>query len=1113
MDDYLGQFKARARQPQDIASISPTGLIALAREQRLILRTLLRSGATEGMKHGDLLAQTELSEKEMQAGITSLIEQGWVVVDETRVGSDSERRYRAVLRVVARQSARSGYWDAIMDEGQGARVRHALNSEVEAGLRRFLPAALFAQLPEVEAMTEAVQHLNRLHRAVTAFLPLYVAEGDILTTERYVALRDGTFIFADVSGFTAMSEWLAGRGQGGAETLTMVMNSYFAEMLDILSKSDAQVLKFAGDALLAFFPARSADDLSDAHRAIRAGLRMQRAMMAAFQPIHDSRLLELIGREKDHRLSMTVGVARGALFEALVGNTTQCELMIQGDLPGLAMAAEAVGTGNEVIIDAALAQRLEGGEYTLQPTENPAFVQVMDTFEDALDDYEMQLVTRRRAKTAALFDREPENLQEHLRVTLEKLTPAAAYLAPAVLDQLVLSGDYRVPADNRYAVSMFVHVTGFAEMLAQWGREHLNEVYHLVERYFTMIQPIIAARGGALIRSDPYELGVKILIIFGAPVAHTDDPQRAVDTALAMHRQLALLLVRARDEVPEALRPTLDIRQRIGISRGEVFAGEVGWRARREYTVMGDAVNLAARLMSKAAFGTTWVDERMNERVQVRYTLEPTEPLRLKGKSGFIQAYQVMGVRASDLTPIDDGEVAFVGRSLLLLAISRALEEAIENRSRRAFLLSGEIGTGKTRVARKLALMAQTMGYTVALVRPQPGASRSVLWANVISSLLFLPADGDADTVRPIATAGLQAIGLENDLEALLHLILEEGGIYSYDRTSTASGAMPRRELAPLVVRFMTAYCVRTPVLLVIDDLDQAGSDAHAIVRDLLFHDQDMSLVLIGTTDPASVVDVPAMPFDVSDLNEEETEQAASALLNASELGSRLKSMLWANSGGRPLFIEAQVRALLAADAVQTYGCVVELKPELPTLPVPNDVRDLVAARVDHLLPGEQSVLRAATVLVEDNLFHIPLDGLTSVSELGEQRAMLSALQGLDMKGLLIWDDGETCRFRHGLVQQAVYASLTRATRLKLHRLAAEYWRGADVPDKPLHLAHHMARSGLLPQAVDVLTSAAEAVAGVEPERAVRFYRAALALLPDQRHLLMAIEALEAAAR
>ncbi|MBL8130461.1 MAG: AAA family ATPase, partial [Anaerolineae bacterium] len=913
---------------------------------------------------------------------------------------------------------------------------------------------------------------------------------------------------ADVSGFTAMSEHLARRGQGGAENLTLVMNSYFALMLDILAKSDAQVLKFAGDALLAFFPARSESDLSDAHKAVRAGLRMQRAMIETFQPIHSPQLLDVLGREREHTLSMTAGIARGALFEALVGNAVQCEMMVQGELPGLAMRAEAVGAGNDVIVDAALAEAL-ATDFTLRDTGD-GFMQVMDTFGDSLDDYEVELPVRRRAKTGALFDLEPENLQEHLRVTLDKLIPAATYLAPAVLDQLILSGDYRVPADNRYAVSMFIHVTGFAEMLRTWGAEHLNGVCGMVERYYTMAQPLIAARGGTLIRSDPYELGVKILVIFGAPVAHTDDPLRAVDAALAIHRQLDQLQARLREELPEALRSGLEIHHRIGVARGEVFAGEVGWRARREYTVMGDAVNLAARIMSKTPFGEIWVDERMFERVQYRFALEAMPPLHLKGKTGQIQVYQVTGTRGADNLSAEQ-DSSFVGRSLLLLTISRALQQSAQERTRKAFLLTGEVGSGKTRIARKVALTAQTMGYAVALAHPQPGASRSVLWASILSSLLYIPADADPDHARSQATVGLQALGLTDDVPALLRLIIEEGGLFAYDRISTASGAMPRKELSPLILRFFQAYAARTPTLIVIDDVHQAGSDAHAIIRELLLTPDEMPLVIIGTGDPGAALDLPGDHVEVADLNEEETEAAAAALLGASELGSRLKQAIWTGSGGRPLFIEAQLRALQDSDMLFSAGCTIELKNDAKSPPLPNELRDLVSARVDHLGQEEQALLRASAVLSEDISTSISQDVLKAVAEFSDDLRLMVALEGLDMYGLLIWDEDSAIRFRHGLVQQAVYASLTRAARLKLHRLAADYWRQqTEDPDQPFHLAYHQSRSGLLPQAVETLTAAAEAA---QPERAIAFYGKALELLPDQKHIIAELERLSGEVR
>ena len=232
-----------------------------------------------------------------------------------------------------------------------------LDASFHEDLTRFIPAPLLERLPDVGAITEALQHLGSLYKALTSFLPQYIAEDEVTRSPDYRALRPGTFMFADVSGFTALSERLAQENSSdGAEILTIIMNDYFAEMLEILAKSDGQLLKFAGDALLVFFPYYDSG-LSDLHKAIRAGWRMQRAIKR-FQPISDPRLVALLGGESDFQLTMSLGIARGKLFEALVGNNVQRDHLIQGELTGHAMDAEAAGIRDEVIVDAELSALL-----------------------------------------------------------------------------------------------------------------------------------------------------------------------------------------------------------------------------------------------------------------------------------------------------------------------------------------------------------------------------------------------------------------------------------------------------------------------------------------------------------------------------------------------------------------------------------------------------------------------------------------------------------------------------------------------------------------------------------------------------------------------------------
>jgi class 3 adenylate cyclase len=120
-----------------------------------------------------------------------------------------------------------------------------------------LPPDLLDQLPAPHALTLAIRRLNSLHQAVSSFLPQYIAENESLLSEDHGDLRPGTFMFADVSGFTALSEKLQKEDRrDGADVMTEIINQYFGTMLEILAKSNGQLLKFAGDALLTFFPAK-----------------------------------------------------------------------------------------------------------------------------------------------------------------------------------------------------------------------------------------------------------------------------------------------------------------------------------------------------------------------------------------------------------------------------------------------------------------------------------------------------------------------------------------------------------------------------------------------------------------------------------------------------------------------------------------------------------------------------------------------------------------------------------------------------------------------------------------------------------------------------------------
>lgn len=970
-----------------------------------------------------------------------------------------------------------------------------LDPSFHEDLTRFIPAPLLERLPDdLGAITESLQHLGSLYKALTSFLPQYIAEDEITRSPDYRALREGTFMFADVSGFTALSEQLAqGGGDDGSEILTIIMNDYFAEMLEILAKSDGQLLKFAGDALLVFFPSNDTG-LQDLHKAIRSGWRMQRAIKR-FQPITDPRLVALLGGGHHYELTMSIGIARGRLFEALVGNNVQRDHLIQGELPGAAMDAEAAGKRDEVIVHAELLPSL-GNEYEFRQL-GASYYQIVDNQGSNLDDYEFELLRRRRPKSGAIFDLSAGSLLGHLRHQLERVNSVSCYVAPSVLHELILSSDYHLRSESRISTTIFIYATGFAELLHDWGDDHLDEVVALNARYYTMVQRIITSRGGTLTRTDPYNLGVKLLCTFGAPVAHPDDPDRAVDAALELTRQVTQFNHRVSEELPPEVRRDTLVVQRIGITLGIIFAGEVGWKARREYTVMGDEVNLAARLMTKSYPGHILISERVYERVRNSFEAKKIDPLNLKGKSQPVQAYAVQNVAAPQITTDFSSQMPFIGHDVFMLSLTYTLRQASSGK-RRAVALVGDAGIGKTRIAQQLAKSATSSHFKVAWATCNSRSERKTTWATLIAQLIGVDTSQDTPEARETIHVRLQELALPDYEPSLIDLF--------YDAPFDDSGE--RFLVSDAIIRFLMAYTEQTPTLLVIDDLHQENPQALAVLQHVLNEIKQARLVVIVACEPTLEIELDAQKMEVPDLSEEDTYQVAAAILHSSDLGSRLKSLLWERTSGRPLFIEALLRQLLQRGFINHAEGFAELAEGADVDALPDDVRELVISRVDGFSPEAQAVLRAASALGDD----FSLDAVQAVAEIDNATRLLAILDEL-CGAQLIEQFGDTAyRFRHGLTQSVIYESLARAERLKLHRQAARYWREhREVSYQPVALAYHLVKCGLLPEAIEVITNAAEeAERSGSHERAIELYSRALEILPDERSIAAELQRLEA---
>jgi predicted ATPase len=499
-------------------------------------------------------------------------------------------------------------------------------------------------------------------------------------------------------------------------------------------------------------------------------------------------------------------------------------------------------------------------------------------------------------------------------------------------------------------------------------------------------------------------------------------------------------------------------------------------------------------------------------------------------------------------------QMPFIGHDVFMLSLTYTLKQA-NNGRRRAVALVGDAGIGKTRIAQQLAKAAESSKFRVAWATCTSRNGRMTTWTTLVSQLIGVDPTHDTEETRAVVRDCLRDLE-KLELEApIIDLVFDpppddvpgaekpsaydrsifaaadalkddrsgtgSSGVYGAakdfmdakeDSKGISSGLFKRAGqrigMIEALIEFLQAYTQKTPTLLVIDNLHTENPQAIHVLQDVLTAIKQARLVVVITYEPTLTVELDAQTLIVPDLSEDDTYQVALAILHSSELGPRLKRLLWNRSNGRPLFIEALLRKLLQEGYIDQLEGYAELSATADADALPDDVRELVISRLDTFSPQAQTVLRAASVMVEEFIF----DALQAVAEMPNGNQLKTILAEQIKAQTLEKVDEYTYRFRHGLTQSVIYESLSRAQRLRLHRLAANFWREhREYSYQPIMLAYHLVKCGLLPEAIEVVTTAADAAEqSGNIERAIELYTHSLGILPEDHSVAMQLERLRA---
>lgn len=1014
-------------------------------------------------------------------------------------------------------------------------------------LERYLAPDLWQKLttgiPRRGVLLNALDRLRSVLYLVSTYLPQHLVQEKMRRPAAGLVrgrLLRGSLLFADVSGFTALSERLASLGQEGAEQLTDLMNRYFERMLQILSWSGGILLKFAGDALLVFFPEQEGGE--QARWATRASQRMLRAM-ADFAAIETP--LETVS------LQMKIGVGTGEFLGASVGAAERMEYVVLGETVARTLAAEGAAAPGQVITDEATTACLDAacrGEAVA-----PGLHAVSGSPDGDLGDFEIK-AERRRARGAIPWSARLHAIAAQMEIVLRQIEALTPYLAPELVERIVARArQRRVGSEFRPTVVLFVNFTGLEPLLAAWGAEGLGRTTGVLNDYFKAMHQVIARHGGVVSRIDPYSQGSKMLVLFGAPVAHEDDPQRAVSAALAMNEALARL---NRRWLRKGLGGPL-VRQRIGVTQGDTFAGQAGSVTRREYTVMGDDVNLAARLMSAAEPGQILLSQRVYDTVVDHFAAEALPPIRVKGKSQPVPIYQPTGLRDDPLARRMRQRGPLVGREAEMEQAWEVLRRAQSGQGA-IMAVVGPAGVGKSHLADRLASLALARGFQVVLARCCSFHAETPYapWVVALQTLLGIEPAGGAEARRETLLHSLADLELPvEEYAAPLGSLLGLGVVGAPSASPQAAKARaPTRQAAPAakpalfarleqkvaqaeperqaksldlwqlvqerrqtrtrgtwqtlqaraaarrqewlrqaVSGLLARLASEGPLLLLFENaqwLDPASRDLLGHLGERWTQLPVLALVVQRGEEREATAD-PETTLALGPLSSDGAAALAAGLLGQ-ELGDDLAQAIYQRSGGNPLFIEEIARWVQRSGPAALDGLRGGEQTSLT-------LQELVLSRLDSLPHPQRDLARRASVVGVEfgrDEIHALLPASLDEASVDAQMAGLEAAQFIFSTGT---HRHRRYAFRRTLDREVIYRSQSFAQRRDLHaRLAAHL--EASHPGEPDAqaelLAHHYELGGCAgPAARYLLLSAHNARQRYAYAQAGGCYRRALAAL------------------
>jgi class 3 adenylate cyclase/tetratricopeptide (TPR) repeat protein len=648
----------------------------------------------------------------------------------------------------------------------------------------------------------------------------------------------------------------------------------------------------------------------------------------------------------------------------------------------------------------------------------------------------------------------------------DRFASPAGY-TPKHLAEKILTSKGALEGERKGVTVMFSDVSGFTAMSERLDPE---DVHAIMDRAFEVILREVHHYEGTINQF----LGDGVMALFGAPIAHEDHAHRALSAALAIQRELKPLA----DEVRRM--HGVEFRMRMGINTGLVVVGAIGKDLRMDYTAVGDATNLAARLLGLAKPGQIVVSRRTQHLRDGFFVFEDLGEFQVKGKTDAVRAYGLLS-EISGRTRLEvskeRGLTPLVGRERELASLTEMHHRAAGGQGAIAMIV-GDPGVGKSRLLYEFVHRLDAAGI-VELEATCVSYGRSMAYRPILELLrryLGLSFGATGEEIRSHVAEALQFLGLEGEEPSVLlsHFLGVSAPPEFLNRLSGPQ--LKERTFGVLGDVFLRASESATLVLIVenLHWVDTASEEFLAYLAGCL---PDQRLLLVLTTRPGYAASwlAPSLAetLTLEGLGAGDVRGMVQALLAAEEVSEQLFKILAEKSEGNPLYVEEILRQLRETDGIVVEDGEARLRR--PDVTVPATIHDIIAARVDRLAEPLKHTLQGAAVL--GRRFRVSL--LARILEVAQDQTAvhLRELHGLDFVFPSAPEPEPFYSFKHALTQDVVYAGVLERRRRQHHAAAGhglEELYAGRINDVVEILAHHYGRSAEAEKAVDYAILAGE---------------------------------------